>query len=189
MAAGVSGDASASSSAASGACSASASFSRSALLRAPPFGKPLANPVHGRREPVLIDRLHQIVDRLRVEGAERMFAERSDENEQRKLDVHQALDHREAVEPRHLDVEEDEVGLVRLDLPDRLAPVGGCGDDLDVFMRLQSQLQALGRKWLVIDQNGPDGHEAVSPVSKGISRITLKPPRSFCFVSNRCDAP
>ena len=52
----------------------------------------------------------------------------------------------------------------------------------DIVVRLKPQLQALGRKGLVIDQNGPDAHESGSPLSKGISMITLKPPRSFFFV-------
>ena len=88
-----------------------------------------------------------------------------DEHEQRRLDVHQPLDHRKSVEPRHLDVEEDEVGLVGLDLADGLAAVGGGGDDFDVVMRLQPQLQALRRQRFVVDQDGPDGHQALSPVS------------------------
>ena len=63
-----------------------------------------------------------------------------------------------------------------LDRADRLAAVGRGGDDLDIVMRLQPQLQPLGRKRLVIDQDGPDAHGFLSPLSKGISMITLKPP-------------
>ena len=94
-----------------------------------------------------------------------MVAVSGDEHEQRRLDVHQPLDHRKAVEPRHLDVEEDEVGLVGLDLADRLAAVGGGGDDFDVVMRLEPQLQPLGRQRFVVDQDGPDAHSALSPLS------------------------
>ncbi|MND04640.1 hypothetical protein D3C83_250060 [compost metagenome] len=54
---------------------------------------------------------------------------------------------------------------MRLDLADRLASAGGGRDHLDIVMCLQSQLQTLGRKRFVIDQNGPDGHQALSPVS------------------------
>ena len=32
-------------------------------------------------------------------------------------------------------------------------------------LRLQAQLQALSRQGFVVDQNGPDGHQALSPVS------------------------
>ncbi len=94
-----------------------------------------------------------------------MLAEGRDEHEQGRVDVHQPLDHRETVEPRHLDVEEDEIGLVGLDLPDGLAAVGGGRDHVDVFMGLQPQLQPLRRQRFVIDQYGPDGHQALSPVS------------------------
>ncbi len=66
-----------------------------------------------------------------------------------------------AVEAGHLDVEEDEVGLVGLDRADRLAAVGGGGDDLDIVMRLQPQLQALGRQRLVVDEDGADGHDVL----------------------------
>src|SRR3546814_5313720 len=40
-------------------------------------------------------------------------------HEQRRFDLHQALDDAEAVEPRHLDIEEDQIGLVGLDRADR----------------------------------------------------------------------
>ena len=76
-----------------------------------------------------------------------------------------------------------------LDLADGLAAVGGGPHHLDVVMRLQPQLQALRGEGFVVDQNGPDGHQALSPVSNGISTITLNPPRSFFFVSKRCEAP
>jgi len=54
---------------------------------------------------------------------------------------------------------------VGLDLADRFAAIRSSGDNVDVIERLQSQLQALRRQGLVIDQNGPDAHQAVSPVS------------------------
>ena len=128
------------------------------LFRAAPFGKPLPHAVHRRCEPVLVDGLHQIIDRLGIERPQRMLAISGDEHEQRRLDVHQTLDHRETVETRHLDVEEDEIGLVGLDLPDRFAAVRCRGDDLDVIEGLQPELQPLSREWFVVDQNGPDGH-------------------------------
>ena len=107
---------------------------------------------------VLVDRLHQIVDRVGLERAQRVVAIGGDEDEQRRLDLHQPLDHRKAVEARHLDVEEDEVGLVGLDRADRLAPVRAGVDDLDVLVRLEAQLQPLDGQRLVIDQDGADGH-------------------------------
>ncbi len=45
-----------------------------------------------------------------------------------------------------------------LDRADRLAAVGGGCHDLDIVMRLEPQLQTLGRQRLVVDQYGADGH-------------------------------
>ena len=159
------------------------------LFGAALLGQPLAHPVERRGKAVLVDRLHQIIDRLRLERAQRMVAISRDEDEQGRLDLHQALDHRKAVEARHLDVEEDEVRLVGLDRADRLAAVRRGGDDLDIVVRLEPQLQPLRRQRLVIDQDGPDAHESLSPLSKGISMITLNPPRSFFVVLKECASP
>ena len=135
-------------------------FLDSALL-----GEPLADPVERVGEPVLFHRLHQIVDRLRLEGADGMVGISGDEDEQRRLDLHQPLDHREAVEAGHLDVEEDEIGLVGLDRAYRLAAVRAGLDDLDVVMRLQAQLQALDGQRLVVDQDRADRHFGSSGAS------------------------
>ena len=129
------------------------------LLGAALFGQPLADPVQRRRQPVLLDRLHQIVDRLRLERAQGMLVIGGDEHEQRRLDLHHPGNDRKSVEARHLDVEEDEVGLVGLDRADRLAAVGGGGDDLHVVMRLEAQAKPLGRQRLVVDEDGANGHE------------------------------
>jgi len=48
---------------------------------AAPLRQTLANAVHGRGQPVLVDRLHQIVDGLRVERAQGMLAISGDEHE------------------------------------------------------------------------------------------------------------
>src|SRR3546814_13225204 len=62
-----------------------------------------------------------------------------DEDDERRLDLHQALNHRKTVEPRHLDVEEDEVGFVGLDLSYRLAAIL-CGvADFDITLRFEPQ--------------------------------------------------
>ena len=94
-----------------------------------------------------------------------MLAVGGDEHEQRRFNVHQSLNDGETVKTGHLDVQEHQIGFVGLDLADRLASICGSGDNFDVVERLQSQLQPLGGKRFVIDQNGPDGHQALSPVS------------------------
>ena len=81
-----------------------------------------------------------------------------DEDHERRLNLHQPLDDREAVEAGHLDVEKDEVGLVRLDRSDRLAAVLAAVDDLDVLVRLQTKLEPLDGERLVVDEDGANGH-------------------------------
>ena len=85
-------------------------------------------------------RRRELVERYHAESAKRVLAISGHEHEQGRLDIHQALNDGETVEARHLDVEEDEVGLVGLDLPDRLAAIGGGGHHLDVLMGLEPKL-------------------------------------------------
>ncbi len=91
-----------------------------------------------------------------------------------------------AVEAGHLDVEEDEIGLVRLDRADRLAAVGAGLDDLDIVMAVQAQLEPLDGKALVVDENGTNGHAATfgwSSTMRGMSMMTEKPPSAVERVS------
>ncbi len=113
-----------------------------------------------------------------------------DEDEQRRLDLEQALDHREAVEARHLDVEEDQIWLVGLDRADRLAAIAAGFDDLDILVLFEAKLQALNGERLVVDQDRADGHLVSSAwIWYGISMITLKPPLMFDWVSKRWSGP
>src|SRR5690606_13944332 len=134
-----------------------------------------------------------------------------------RLDFHDALDHREAVESGHLDVEEDKVGLLGLNRPDGLASVGASADHFDVGIGLKAELQALDGEFLVIDDKRANGHALVpitrspgklvtagSPVgfsielrapsgsswsSSGISIVTVKPPSGGLSMSKRCSSP
>src|SRR3546814_7396187 len=83
------------------------------------LGKSQPHAIERVGEPRLLDRLHQIIDRLCLERADRVVRISGDEDEQRRFDLHHPLNHRKAVETRHLDVEEDEIGLVGLDRANR----------------------------------------------------------------------
>ena len=156
------------------------------LLDAALLGQALADPLERVGEAGLVHRLHQIIDRLRLEGAQRVVGIGRHEDEQGRLDLHQPLDDGKAVEAGHLDVEEDEIGLVRLDRADRLAPVRAGVDDLDILMRLEAQLEPLDGQRLVVHQDGADGHfgSSASSVWNGISMKTRKPPFVSDCVSN-----
>src|SRR5690606_38647980 len=79
---------------------------------------------------------------------------------------------RDAVHPRHLDVEQDDVGSVLDREGDRLVPVPALGDDGDVVLRVEQRAQPAADERLVVHQHDPD-HPA-SPV--GSSARTAKPP-------------
>src|SRR3546814_9563103 len=78
-----------------------------------------------------------------IERLQRIIAIGGDEDEQRRFYFHQALDNGKSVETRHLYVEEHEIGLMRLDPPDRFPAVDAGRDDFDVRMRIKPQGKAL----------------------------------------------
>ena len=158
------------------------------FLHAAPFGQTLAHALQRVGKAGFLDRLHQIVDGLRLERANGMVGIGRDEHEQRRFDFHQPLNDGKTVESGHLNVQEHKIGLVRLDRPDRFAAVHATVDDLDIFMCLKPQFQPLNRKGFVIDENGSDGHAASRVGSSswnGISIRTLKPLPGIERVSNR----
>ncbi|VXC79746.1 conserved hypothetical protein [Sphingomonas sp. AX6] len=152
------------------------------------FGHALADAVERVGEPRFLHRLHQIVGGLRLERANRMVGIGGDEDEQWRFDLHQPLNDGKTVESGHLNVQENQVGLVRLDRTDRFSAVRAFVDDLYVLMGGEPKLKSLDRKGFVIDENSADGHAASrfdSSIWSGISISTRKPPPGFDRVSIR----
>src|SRR3546814_554078 len=139
------------------------------------------------RKPVFLHRLHQIIDRMGIERLQRIIAIGGDEDEQRRFYFHQALDNGKSVETRHLYVEEHEIGLMRLDPPDRFPAVDAGRDDFDVRMRIKPQGKALDGQGFVVDKNCSDRHAVGSFASSrwnGMSITTSVPPEAFVLSSN-----
>ena len=105
-------------------------------------------------EPRIVDGLEHIVDGARLEGLHRETIVGGDEHDHRQLVRLQLGQHVEARQPRHLDVEEHEVGLLFADRVERLAAVAALPDDLDVVGHAQAQLQTAPRQRLIVDQQG-----------------------------------
>ena len=82
----------------------------------------------------------------------------------------QAREHAEAVEARHLHVEQDQVGLLLGDRLDRLEAVAALADDLDVRLVLQPVAHPLAGQRLVVHDQSPDLHPCL--------------PRFFCNVAD-----
>jgi hypothetical protein len=66
---------------------------------------PRRRAAHGLPQPILIDRLQQIIERMDLERPDRILVVRGDEDDRRLMRVAQSSHHLESVEPRHLDVE------------------------------------------------------------------------------------
>ena len=120
----------------------------------PGFGA-FANPLRALDrlgETLLLDGLQDVIDRVHLEGLDRVLVVRGDENDRRRpLHAGEARDDLEAVEPRHLDIEEHDVGP---QLPDRfhgLVPLARFAGDLDAGDRAENALQVLARGRLVVD--------------------------------------
>jgi hypothetical protein len=106
------------------------------------------------REPLRVHRLQQIVDRVDGESTQRMLLVGRDEDDLDRL-IEQ-LEHLEAVELGHLDVEEEEIGAQLGRGLDRLEPVGALRDDLDVGMRGEVLADEPARQLLVVDDDGTE---------------------------------
>ncbi len=105
-------------------------------------------------ESLLRDRLEEVVERPRFERADRIFVVRRDEDDQRRA-VEQ-LQHFEPVELRHLDVEQQDVGIVLGDGLDRFESVGALRHELDIRLRAEVLANQLARERLVVDHDRAD---------------------------------
>jgi hypothetical protein len=104
-------------------------------------------------EPRILDGLQEVVERVRFERLQCVLVVRRDEHGQRHLRRGQGLQELEAVDTRHLHVEEHDVGLMLGDREERLASVAGLADDLDVGMAREPERQtAPGEGFVVNDQ-------------------------------------
>ena len=161
------------------------------LLHLPFFGQALAYAVERVGKAALLHRLHQVIDRLRLESADRMVAISGHEDEERRFDLHHALDDGKAVKSRHLNIKEHKIGFMRLYGANGFAAIGAGFDDFNILMRFQTKLEALNSQAFVVDEDRSDGHAATFDGSSrlsGISMMTEKPP-GVERVSKLCRSP
>jgi hypothetical protein len=104
-------------------------------------------------EPLGAHRLQQIVDGVDLERAHRELVVRGAEDHRRG--AADQVDDLEAVELRHLHVEEHEIGRQLGDRLHRLEAVGALGDDFDAGHVRQVLAQHLARERLVVDDDRP----------------------------------
>ena len=111
-------------------------------------------PLHGQAEPNRVDRLEQVVDRVDLERLDGMLIIRGDEDDvRRRARVEHPARDLEAGQPRHLHVEEHEVGLQAVDGRQRFHAVARLSDDLDPAQLSEQKSQLIPGQLLVVDEN------------------------------------
>src|SRR5690606_25337472 len=94
-------------------------------------------------ETVRIERLEHVVDGVRIERTERELVIRGREDGDRHVRGAERLEDTETVQPRHLNIEEEQVGTYGLDQRHSLLAAPRLADDVDVGLRLEMKAHAL----------------------------------------------
>ena len=134
---------------------------------AAPGGDVLAGARQRGDEPLLVERLEQVVERADAERVERVPLERGDEDDRRRRRAADGAGDVEPVERRHLDVEEDEVGVLARDRLQRGGAVVALADEVDVRMRGEERAQPPAGQRLVVDDERADRRRAHDGPSTG----------------------
>jgi hypothetical protein len=119
-------------------------------------------------EAVVVEGLEQVVHGLRGERPQRVAVVRGDEHDRGQPLARQALEHAEAVEPRHLHVEEQQVGRVLEHRRDGERTARGLGDHAKPLAVPQQLADARTRRGLVVRDHDPE-RLAHAPLSMAIA--------------------
>ena len=108
-------------------------------------------------QPLLAHRLQQVVESVHLERLHRVAVVGGDEDGERHL-LLQRGHHAEAIDLRHLNVEEYQIGLLALDHGDSGFSVAAFGHNLQVGFVVQQPAQALARQGFIVAKQHSYGH-------------------------------
>ena len=131
----------------------------------------------GLLEALLPDGLQQIIDGVHLERAHRVLIVGGSED-----DTHIFANQLQNIEPCkfwHLDIEEDQVGLVFAESFDGLKAVGALGENFDFSMSGKKLARDVARKLFIVHNERANfllwaTHLRASPVSAGMDNSTQK---------------
>lgn len=140
--------------------------------------------LEGGLEALAVEGFEEVIDGVDFEGFEGEAVVGGDEDDDGEGVEVEGLEDGEAIELGHLDIEEDEVGLVLFDEGDGFATVAGFADDLEVRGGFEEGAEALAGERFVIDEDGPYFHaiwvlagaDTSSGRRKGIVKAASRPP-------------
>src|SRR5205814_8685999 len=105
-------------------------------------------------QPVFIEWLEQIVQRIQFEGSHCIFVVRSYKDHQRHaFGAYLPYDF-QAVDVWHLHIEQDEIEFIRKYALDCFSPVCAFADKFNAVNRRQAVTKATPDKWLIVDDQG-----------------------------------
>jgi hypothetical protein len=116
--------------------------------------------LNGLGDAGFVEGLQDIVDSVDVEGLDGIVVEGGGEDDVGDFEfaLDEFLEHAEAIEAGHLDVEEDEVGGVFFDEGDGFEAVFALADEGDFGEGLEEEGEFLAGGFFVVDDDGVDGH-------------------------------
>ncbi len=148
-----------------------------------------ARPLDCGVQPLARKGLHEVVDRVGLERLQGVAVEGGDEDDRGEVLGLDARQDAEAVEARHLHVEEHEVRLPLADRLHGLEAVAALTDDLDVGFVLEPVAHPLARQRFIVDDQGPDFHPHLprfSATSQTVIRKETKGVIELCrFISTQ----
>ena len=110
----------------------------------------------GGLEPWAAERLQQVIERVDLEGLQRILVVGGHEDDGGHAVGSERLADGEPVHRRHLNVEEDEIGRIAPDGLEGLGAVRALPDHLDVRLLAEQRHEARAGHRLIVDDEGPD---------------------------------
>ena len=127
-----------------------------------------AHALQGLFDAGAVEGLEEVVDGVYVKGADGVLVISGGEDDLGErmgfaggaglAEAEEALDGGEAIEAGHLDVEEDEIGVVLLNELDGLNAVAALGEDIDAADLVEEVAELFASELFVVDDEGGDGH-------------------------------
>ena len=123
----------------------------------------------GFDEARLVEGLQDVIDGVHIERLHGVVVEGGGEDDVRDFEfaLDEFLEDAEAVEAGHLDVEEDEIGVVLFNEVDGVEAVFSLGEEMDFGEGFEEEGELLAGGLFVVDDDGGDGHGGWREYSAG----------------------
>jgi hypothetical protein len=116
-------------------------------------------------QPVVFHRFEHVVDGVHLEGIHGVFVVGGHEDDHGHVVALEFFDHLEAVHPRHLDIQKQQIRVVLGNGGESLRSIGALGDHVNLRQLLQANRESAAGKLFVVDNYGAESVHAASLVA------------------------